>query len=499
LKVDTDVAVVGGGPVGMLLAGELALHGVRTTVLEALPAPTGESKAGTLHARTAQTLRRRGLLDAVQPYPERTPPNARRSVPFHFGGLFSLDLGPVVAEGPAMIGSPQAYAETVFTRRALKFGARIRRDSEVTSVEDVGPHAVVRLRNEAGEESQLTAGWVVGCDGPRSVVRKQAGIEFTGTLPTMSCLMGEALLEDPYGVPAGWNRTPNGWTIFWVNPRGHSRIGTYDFRGPAADRKAPVTLTELRQEAERITGRSVPMRSPRWLTRFSDAALQAQQYQVGRILLAGDAAHVHFPAGGQGLNTGLQDAVNLGWKLAAQVQGWAPEGLLESYHSERHPVGADVLQNVRAQVALMNPDPAADALRELFSTLMQMDEVNDYLAGMITGTDIRYNCGLPRDPIAGSFVDDAVLKTEEGQVTVADLLQAGRGVLLVLGDLPDVEAAALGWASRVDTVRAVSDRNLGFGSVLLRPDGYAAWSAQEGSGDLGSLNTALTRWFGAPS
>ncbi|MFC8282549.1 FAD-dependent monooxygenase [Streptomyces cyaneofuscatus] len=493
---DTDVAVVGGGPVGMLLAAELALHGVRTTVLERLPAPTGESKAGTLHARTAQTLNRRGLLEAVQPGPHRASAHPHRQVPFHFGGIFGLDLAPVVEEFPAMLGSPQAYAENVFARRAQQLGAEIRRGQDVTAVEDTGDEVRLTVRGVDGE-SVLRAGWVVGCDGVRSTVRKQAGIPFSGTLPTISCLMGEVELAEPHRVPAGWQRTERGWTIFWVNPYGRSRIGTYDFRGPHPDRHSPVTLEELRGEAERITGERVAMSDPKWLTRFSDAALQAEEYRRGRILVAGDAAHVHFPAGGQGLNTGLQDAVNLGWKLAAEVNGWAPPGLLDTYHSERHPVAAEVLYNVRAQVALMNPDPSADALRQLFGELMGMKEVNAYLAGMVSGTRTVYGVGRPDDPMAGRFVHDLRLKTERGPVPLASLLHAGRGLLLDTAGRPDLREVARPWAERVDVVSAAAEgEELPAEAVLLRPDGYAAWSAQGGTADARDLETALLRWFG---
>ncbi|MFI5528744.1 FAD-dependent monooxygenase [Kitasatospora sp. NPDC051853] len=484
-----DVAIVGGGPVGMLLAGELALHGVRVLVLEQLPSPTGESKAGTLHARTAQTLHRRGLLEAVQPGRYGGGYRRQARAPFHFGGIFGLDLAAVVDEGPALVGSPQAHAEQVFADRAERLGAVIRRGARVTGLTDHGDRVTLTL--DGGE--LLDAAWVVGCDGARSTVRRAAGIAFTGTPATMSCLMGEVRLRRPELAPAGWQRTERGWTIFWVDPNGHSRIGTYDFRGPAADRQAPVTLEELRGEAERITGQTVEMDSPRWLSRFSDAALQAERYRAGRVLLAGDAAHVHFPAGGQGLNTGLQDAVNLAWKLAGTVAGWAPEGLLDSYHAERHPVAAEVLWNVRAQVALMDPDPKVDPLRELFGRLMRAEEVNHYLSGLVSGTAATYPAD-PGDPLAGRFVPDLPLKLADGSTAeLAALLHPARPVLLDLADDPSLRAAAEPWADRLTTVTAALDTELT--ALLVRPDGYAAWS----SASPVPLTTALARWFGAPA
>ncbi|MET7304484.1 FAD-dependent oxidoreductase [Embleya sp. NPDC005575] len=501
--VDTQVAVVGAGPVGALLARELALLGIDVTLLEKLPAPDGISKASTLHARTAQTLDRRGLLAAVQP--GRAASRAtNRAVRFHFASIFELDLSRVVDEGPVLVGSPQAYAQEVFAADAVRLGARVRRDAEVVGVDAYADHVRLRLRSGSGSgtEQTLTARWVVGADGARSTVRKASGIRFLGEGPTVAALMGEVRLLDPAGAPGGWQRTPRGWTLLWINPFGPSRVCTYDYRGPHPDRHSPATLAELRGEVERIAGQPVPMDEPVWISRFSDASLQAEYYRKGRVLLAGDAAHVHFPAGGQGVNLGLQDAVNLGWKLAAEIRGWAPEHLLDTYHSERHPVAAAVLRNVRAQVALMNPDPHTDALRELFTELMRFDEVNAYLSTMITGTGVVYPVGArDDDPQAGRMVPSLPLTTREGPTTLAGLLHRGRPVLLNLtadADADaDVRAAAAPWTDRVDIVTATPHTEDPHPSALLiRPDGYAVWSARSNSRDTDTLRTALTRWFG---
>lgn len=498
--VDTEVAVVGGGPVGTLLARELALLGIDVTVLERLAEPNGISKASTLHARTAQTLDRRGLLEAVQPGHRVATRSTRGPVGFHFGALFDLDLSRVVEEGPVIVGSPQAWAQEVFARDAARLGAHVVPGAELVGLDEYADHVRLSVRAPGGAERTLTARWVVGADGARSAVRKLSGIRFLGAGPTVAALMGEVRLLDPAGAPGGWQRTPRGWTLLWTNPYGLSRVCTYDFRGPHQDRHAPVTLAELRTEVERIAGRPVPMDSPAWISRFSDASLQAELYRKGRVLLAGDAAHVHFPAGGQGVNLGLQDAVNLGWKLAAQLRGWAPPGLLDTYQSERHPVAAAVLHNVRAQVALMDPDPRTDALRELFSELMHFDEVNAYLSAMITGTAVTYPVGArPFDPLAGRLVPSLPLKTADGPTSLAELLHGGRPLLLNLAGHLGLRTLAAPWADRVDVVTATAASDAwGTGAVLVRPDGYAVWSALGDAGDAEELRLALTRWFGEP-
>ncbi|WP_281367833.1 FAD-dependent monooxygenase [Nonomuraea typhae] len=468
-----DVVIVGGGPVGMLLAGELGLQGVRPLVLERLAVPAAESKAGTLHARTAQSLDRRGLLEAVGR-------STYGSVRFHFSGMFGLDLGAVTGDGPSIVGSPQAWAEQVFARRAAALGAEIRRGQEVTGIEQRDGSVTVIANGR-----RIAAKYVVGTDGARSVVRRSAGIGFAGSGARVAALMGDVRLADPFGLPGGYHRTPRGWLIAWVNPAGHSRITTYDFRAPHADREAPVTPAELQAAAEHIAGVPVPMRDARNLSRYGDAALQAETYRAGRVLLAGDAAHVHFPWGGQGLNTGLEDAVNLGWKLAAEVKGEASAGLLDSYHAERHPVGARVLWNVRAQTALANPDPSVDPLRELFAELMGLEEVNAYLSGMISGVDTAYDVGVAG---AGRMAPDLLLKTAGGEVRLAELARDGRGLFLDLAGRDDLVARVEGWP--VEVVRARADHEAE--ALLVRPDGYVAWTSQAGVNTLGE---ALGRWF----
>ncbi|REE99529.1 FAD-dependent monooxygenase [Thermomonospora umbrina] len=467
-----DVAVVGGGPVGMLVAAEVALQGVRPVVLERLAEPGGESKAGTLHARTAQSLDRRGLLEAVgRP--------VYGGVGFHFSGMFGLDLGRVVEDGPTLVGSPQAWAEHVFAERALESGAEIRRGQEVTGLVQHDDRVTLTVNGR-----EVDARYVVGADGARSVVRKAAGIAFTGTEARVAALMGAVRLPDD--LPGGWHRTPRGWLLVWPARSGRGRITTYDYRGPHADRQAPVTLDELRAAAEYIAGRPIPMSDPQFLSRYGDAALQAETYRRGRVLLAGDAAHVHFPWGGQGLNTGLEDAFNLGWKLAAEVRGTAPRGLLDTYHSERHPVAARVLWNVRAQNALAHPDPAVDPLRELFAELMRFDQVNEHLSGMVSGVRTVYDVGVPG---AGHMAPDMVLHVDGRTVRLVELLRAARPLLLDLADRDDLVEVVEG--GPVSVVRAKAERREPTDALLVRPDGYVAWAG----GDVASLRRAVARWF----
>ncbi|GAA4070730.1 FAD-dependent monooxygenase [Nonomuraea soli] len=466
-----DVAIAGGGPVGMLLAAELALQGVRPVVFEKLAAPTGESKAGTLHTRVGQLLDRRGLLDQAGRATYGT-------VGFHFSGMFGLRLS--AADGPAIVGSPQAWAERVFAERAVSLGARIRRGHEITGLVQHAGHVTLTAGGH-----QVDARYVVGADGARSAVRRAAGIDFQGTGARVAALMGEVRLGP--GVPGGWHRTPRGWLMIWPDPHGHSRVTTYDFRGPHPDREAPVTLDELRQAASRIAGRPIEMSDARSLSRYGDAALQAASYRDRRVLLAGDAAHVHFPWGGQGLNTSLEDAMNLGWKLAAVVHGHAPEHTLDSYHAERHPVAARVLWNVRAQNALAHPDPALDPLRELFAELMELEPVNDYLTGMISGQDIRYDVGVDG---AGWLAPDLRIKTGDGEVGLAGLLRQGRACFVDLAGRDDLVEVV---GERVPVVRGVAESE--HEALLVRPDGYVAWAAPSTARE---LDAAIDRWFVAP-
>ncbi|MGA5305651.1 FAD-dependent monooxygenase [Nucisporomicrobium flavum] len=495
--MDFDVIVVGGGPVGALLAAELRLGGARAVVLERLTEPSGHSKAFRLQPRTLELFDQRGILERFLEG-NRIWPRA------HFAGIEPLlELDRLDAAHPHALLIPQARTEELLEKHALDLGAEIRRGHELTGLATSGDEVVARVRSAAGEY-ELRAPYLVGCDGGRSTVRRLAGIGFTGTDPSVSALLGDVELPEPGQLPAGvpgTMRTPRGLLMAISVLPGVTRVLTTEFDKPLPDRDAPVTLDELRTTVERITGLQVTMREPRWLSRFTDATRLADEYGTGRVLLAGDAAHVHFPIGAQGLNLGLQDAMNLGWKLAATVAGWAPDGLLDSYGAERRPAAVRVLRETRAQVALMNPEPRVDALRDLVGDLLALPEVNLWLSRELSGLDVRYEtmAGDADHPLVGRPCPALTADAGAGPVPAATLLRTGHGLLL----LPtDAATAAAGWSDRVDVLPDVrldaGARDDVPAALLLRPDGHVAWAGAAGPDEAGGLTAALHRWFGAP-
>ncbi|MEV6731507.1 MULTISPECIES: FAD-dependent monooxygenase [unclassified Streptomyces] len=493
---DTDVVIAGAGPTGLMLACELRLAGVDVVVVERLEERTGESRAGGIHSRTLEVLDQRGILDRFLAVGELQPVG-------HFSGLY-LDFDESESRHPYPLMILQSDIERLLEEWAAELGVQVRRSSEVSGIHQDQDGVTVELGTADAAPATLRARYLVGCDGGRSTVRKLAGIDFPGTEATMTALIGDVELPD---LPEDyvWVRRCAGgdYSAIAFEP-GWYRVITSEY-DRVADRDEAPTFEQLRESLIRVAGTDFGMHSPRWVSRFNDAARQAAEYRQGRVLLAGDAAHIHFPAGGQGLNMGVQDAVNLGWKLASVVRGRAPESLLDSYHAERHPVGERVLHNTRAQSALARPGAQTDALREVFGSLMVFDDVNRHLRLMLTALDIRYPVDVDH-PLAGRRVPDADLKTPEGTIGVYDLLHAGRPVLLDLSGSAEVAAVAKGWADRVDLVEARSeddqwavpaiDQVPAPAALLIRPDGHVAWACDGGAPDTSALRTALTTWFG---
>ncbi|MFD7660329.1 rifampin monooxygenase [Actinosynnema sp. NPDC059797] len=470
-----DVIIAGCGPTGAVLAAELRLHDVRVLVLEKDTEPVSAVRVVGLHIRSIELMAMRGLLDRILEHGRRRPA----------AGFFAAIDKPVPrgldSEHAYLLGIPQPVVVRLLEEHAVRSGAQVRHGCAVAGLEQDDEGVTVELAD--GE--RLRSRYLVGCDGARSAVRKLLGVGFPGEPSRTETLMGEMEVGVPgEEVAARVAEVRKTAGSFSLRPSGERSYSVVVPAQGVVDRAEPPTLEDFEVGLRAVAGTDFGVHSPRWLSRFGDATRLAERYRVGRVLLAGDAAHIHPPAGGQGLNLGVQDAFNLGWKLAAEVRGWAPTPLLDTYEAERRPVAEDVLDNTRAQVELSSPGAGPRAVRRLLAELMDFDEVNRHLIEKITAIGVRYDFGAGPDLLGRRLPD-----VEVAHGRLYDLLHRGRGLLLDrTGRL-----TAGGWSDRVDHL-ADPAAAVDVPCALLRPDGHVAWVGD----DQRDLDDHLSRWFGEP-
>jgi len=487
------VVIAGAGPTGLMLACELSLAGVHAVVLEAGTEPRQDAPGIAINAGVIELLDQRGLMDPLRDGALTLPT-------VHFA---MLPLAPDrLARHEDTVLVLQSRLERSLEERAVALGAEIRRGHEVTGLEEHADAVTVTARTADGDR-RVEGRYLVGCDGRDSAVRGLAGIAFPGVEPDFHGLVGDVRIGFPDLVPeligAHISAETGGHYAGAPLAPGLLRVITAEFG--TAPPEGAVTLDELRAAVHRLTGADLRADDVAWLRRYGDPTRNAETYQRGRVLLAGEAAHVHFPLNGQGIEAGVHDAVSLGWRIAAEIAGWAPDGLVAGYHPERHPVGAWTCTNVRAQVELCHPPQKVDPIRELITRLASFEAVNEYLVELVTGVGVRYPMGPAegerQHPLVGRRLPHVPLAAEDGETSVPRLLHRGRGLLLDTSDGRATAAvtAAGGWRDRIDVVRAAPSAAIGAALALVRPDGHVAWADRD-SADTEGLVAALKTWFG---
>ena len=498
-----DVIIAGAGPVGLFLACELRMAGCSVLVLEKTRDPHSPLKSLPFGLRglsvpTIESFDRRDLLEDLKaraasrdtPAPTHWMQQQRRPGG-HFAGIqffhdqIDATQWPYRLPGPVgSIAADMAGIEAVLAIRAETLGAEIRRGCGVEAFRQSTDRVTV---DTAGET--VHGRWLVGCDGGRSSVRKAAGIGFTGTAPEFTGYSVQVELADPALLAPGRHYTPSGMYTYAAP----GTIAMVDFDGGAAHRSA-LERDHVEAVLRRVSGTDVTVIALRLATTWTDRAYQATDYRAGRVLLAGDAAHIHSPLGGQGLNLGLGDAMNLGWKLAATIRGDAPAGLLDSYSTERHPVGAQILDWSRAQVALMRPSRSSRALEAIIRDLINTRDGATYFAARVWGVSLRYDLGGGH-PLVGRSAPDFEL----GDGTrISELLRTGKGLLLDYGAQPSLQALTNRWRGRINYVASEVRDRLGLSALLVRPDGIVAWAGEQAA-DNEDVSRAAARWFGEPN
>jgi 2-polyprenyl-6-methoxyphenol hydroxylase-like FAD-dependent oxidoreductase len=484
---DVDVVVVGAGPTGLLLAGDLARAGVSCAVFDRRAGRSGLTRAFAVHARTLEQLEARGAADRLIALGTPVPK-------FRFFANVEVDLSRLPSRFPYVLVTPQYQTERVLEERAVPLGADIRHGTEVIGLSQHSDGVQVKVRQDGHPDRVVRAAYVVGADGMHSTVRQVLGMPFPGKPVVQSVMLAEVRLTKPPSDALTANATGDAFALIAPFGDGWYRVIAWH-RHDQPPEDTPVSLSEVRDVTKQAFGTDYGMHDPRWMSRFHSDERQVPRYRIGCVLLAGDAAHVHSPAGGQGMNTGIQDSANLGWKLAATVQGWAPDGLLDSYNAERHPVGRQVLRSSGAllRLALTCPPGLVSVRNLLASAVTRIPVAADRLAGAISGVGISYPAPKGAHPLTGKRVAD--LPLADGR-HLYQALRDGRFLLAASrGILPVDAASAYG-----DRVEAITVAHASSTATLIRPDAYIAWAESNVDGQVATeIAEVLARWCGSPA